>query len=214
LRRQKELDATVLKPAEAERQATIVRAQASKESAILEADGKRQALIAMAEAEQQRLRQEGIGRAAALEAEGRAEASKIEAIGVAQAKAVEALGVAEATAILRKAEAWKQFNDAARLQTILEKLPAIIEASSGVFSAVAAPLGNIDRMVVIDNGGTAGNGGGLNKIAQATPTLVFGLLQQLQALGLDVPTVMNQLGMTGGKNGVVEEVKTNNAVQT
>jgi hypothetical protein len=25
---------------------------------------------------------------------------------------------------------------------------------------------------------------------------------------------MNQLGMTGGKNGVVEEVKTNNAVQT
>jgi flotillin len=206
LRRQKELDATVLKPAEAERQATIVRAQASKESAILEADGKRQALIAMAEAEQQRLRQEGMGRAAAMEAEGRAEASKIEAIGVAQAKAVEALGVAEATAILRKAEAWKQFNDAARLQTILEKLPAIIEASSGVFSAVAAPLGNIDRMVVIDNGGT-GNGGGLNKIAQATPTLVFGLLQQLQALGLDVPTVMNQLGMTGGKNGTEVEAK-------
>jgi hypothetical protein len=61
-------------------------------------------------------------------------------------------------------------------------------------------------MVVIDNGGT-GNGGGLNKIAQATPTLVFGLLQQLQALGLDVPTVMNQLGMTGGKNGTEVEAK-------
>ena len=51
---------------------------------------------------------------------GRAEAAKIEAIGLAQAKAIEAQGVAEAAAILRKAEAWKQFNDAARLQTVLK----------------------------------------------------------------------------------------------
>lgn len=200
LRRTKELEATVLRPAEAERQATIVRAQAQKEASVLEAEGKRQALIALAEAEQERLRKEGAGRAAALESEGRAEAAKIEAIGLAQAKAVEAQGLAEAAAIQRKAEAWKQFNDAARLQTILEKLPAIIEASSGVFGAVAAPLGNIDRMVVIDNGGgTPGNGAtGLNKIAQAGPTVVFSLLQQLQALGLDVPTVLEQLGVKNG----------------
>ncbi|HUQ93634.1 MAG TPA: SPFH domain-containing protein [Bryobacteraceae bacterium] len=197
MRREKELEATVLKPAEAERQATVVRAQATKEAHVLEAEGKRQALISMAEAEQQRLRQEGMGRAAALEAEGKAEASKIEAIGVAQARAVEALGVAEATAILRKAEAWKQFNDAARLQTILEKLPAIIQSSAGVFSAVSAPLGNIDRMVVIDNG-NGGNTGGLNKVAQTTPTIVFNFLQQLEALGLDLPTIMAQLGVKNG----------------
>ena len=109
-------------------------------------------MIAMAEAEMEKLRKEGGGRAAAVEAEGRAEAAKIEAIGLAQAKAIEAQGVAEATAILRKAEAWKQFNDAARLQTILEKLPAIIQASTGVFGAVAAPLGNIDKLVVLDQG--------------------------------------------------------------
>ncbi|MCZ2146994.1 MAG: hypothetical protein LC126_04390 [Bryobacterales bacterium] len=193
LRRQKELEATVLKPAEAERQATVVRAQANKEASVLEAEGKRQALIALAEAEQQRLSQEGAGRAAALEAEGKAEAAKIEAIGIAQARAIEAQGVAEATAILRKAEAWKQFNEAARLQTILEKLPAIIQASSGVFSAVAAPMGNIDRMVVIDNGG--GGQSGLNKIAQTGPTVVFNFLQQLEALGLDIPAVMAQLGL-------------------
>jgi flotillin len=194
LRRQKELEATVLKPAEAERQATVVRAQASKEASVLEAEGKRQALIALAEAEQQRLSQEGAGRAAALEAEGKAEAAKIEAIGIAQARAIEAQGVAEATAILRKAEAWKQFNEAARLQTILEKLPAIIQASSGVFSAVAAPMGNIDRMVVIDSGNGSGQSG-LNKIAQTGPTVVFNFLQQLEALGLDIPTVMAQLGL-------------------
>ncbi len=196
LRRQKELEATVIKPADAERQAAIVRADAAKSAAILEAEGKRAALIALAEAEQERLRKEGVGRAAALEAEGRAEAAKIEAIGVAQAKAIEAQGTAEATAILRKAEAWKEFNDAARLQTILEKLPAIIQSSTGVFGAVAAPMGNIDKLVVIDqgNGQQAGTSGAA-RLAQTGPAVVFNLIQQLEALGLDVPTILHQLGV-------------------
>jgi flotillin len=195
LRRQKELEATVIKPAEADRQAAITRAEASKQSAILEAEGRRSAMIAMAGAEQEKLRQEGRGRAAAVEAEGRAEAARIEAIGLAQAKAIEAQGTAEAAAILRKAEAWKEFNDAARLQTILEKLPAIITASSSVFGAVAAPLGNIDKVVVIDQGNGA-DGGGIGRIAKAGPAVVFDLLQQLEALGLNVPTVLQQLGIT------------------
>jgi flotillin len=197
LRRQKELEATVIKPAEADRQAAVVRAEAAKQAAILEAEGRRAALIALAEAEQEKLRKEGAGRAAAVEAEGRAEAAKIEAIGLAQAKAIEAQGVAEAAAILRKAEAWKEFNDAARLQTILEKMPAIIEASSGIFSAVAAPLGNIDKVVVIDQGSGQADGGSgsLGRIAKTSPAVVFGLLQQLEALGLSVPTVLQQLGI-------------------
>jgi flotillin len=195
-RRQKELEATVIKPAEADRQAAIVRAEAAKQAAILEAEGRRAALIAMAEAEQQKLRQEGIGRAAAVEAEGKAEAAKIEAIGLAQAKAIEAQGTAEAAAILRKADAWKQFNDAAKLQTILERLPAIIQASTGVFAAVAAPLGNIDKVVVIDQGGGNGSGSsGMTRLANTGPAVVFNLLQQLQALGLDIPTILNQLGV-------------------
>ena len=198
LRRQKELEATVIKPAEADRLAAVVRAEAAKQAAILEAEGRRSALIALAEAEQEKLRKEGAGRAAAVEAEGRAEAAKIEAIGLAQAKAIEAQGVAEAAAILRKAEAWKQFNDSARLQTVLEKMPAIIEASAGIFSAVASPLGNIDKMVVIDqgNGGADGGSAALGKIARTSPAVVFGLLQQLEAFGLNVPAVMQQLGLS------------------
>ena len=150
----------------------------------------------MAEAEQEKLRKEGIGRAAAVEAEGRAEASKVEAIGLAQAKAIEAQGVAEATAILRKAEAWKQFNDAAKLQTILEKLPAIIQSSAGVFGAVAAPMGNIDKIVVIDQGtgSASGGSGALERLAKTSPSVVFGVLQQLEALGLNLPAVLQQLG--------------------
>jgi len=65
-----------------------------------------------------------------------------------------------------------------------------------VFGAVAAPLGNIDKLVVIDQGGAAnGTSGGVERLAKVSPALVFNLLQQLQALGLDVPTVLQQLGV-------------------
>jgi flotillin len=132
---------------------------------------------------------------------------KIEAVGLAQAKAIEAQGVAEATAILRKADAWKQFNDAAKLQTILEKLPAILQSSTGIFGAIAAPLGNIDKLVVIDQGnGTAGGHSGLERLAKTSPAVVFSLLQQLEALGLNLPSVLQQLGMNQAP-GKTDEAK-------
>lgn len=202
-RREKELEATVIKPADAERTATILKYEAAKQGAILEAEGRKQALIAMAEAEQERLQKEGMGRASAIETEGKAQAAKIEATGLAQAKSIEAQGLAEAAAILKKAEAWKQFNEAARLQTILEKLPAIIQASAVVFGAVAAPLGNIDKVVMIDQGGN-GNGqgqSGMNRFASTAPSVIFALLQQLEALGLSVPELLSQLGVEPGKGG-------------
>jgi flotillin len=206
LRKEKELEATVVKQAEAERRAAVLRAQGEQEAAILAAEGRKQAQIALAEAESAKLQREGQGRAAAVEAEGRAEAertravglaeaAKIEAQGLAQAKAVEAQGLAEAAAIKEKAAAWREFNDAARLQTVMEKLPGIIEATAPVFKAVAEPLGNIDKIVMIDNGGNGAGGSGVNRLAQTGPTVVFSLLQQLQALGLNVPEVLAQLGV-------------------
>jgi hypothetical protein len=77
-----------------------------------------------------------------------------------------------------------------------------LQASAGIFSAVAAPLGNIDKVVVIEQGnGASGDAtGGIGRIARTGPALVFGLLQQLQALGLDVPTILSQLGLNGGKS--------------
>lgn len=225
LRREKELEATVVKKAEAERRARVLLAQGQQEAAILEAEGHKQAMIAKAEAESQKLQREGAGRASAIEAEGRAEAekiralglaeaSKIEAQGLAQAKAVEAQGLAEAAAIKEKAAAWREFNDAARLQTILEKLPSIIEATAPALKAVSEPLGNIEKVVMIDHGGSDGNGGGgpggLNRFAQTGPTMIYGLLQQLQALGLNVPEILKQLGTSNGEESVkkiVNEVK-------
>ena len=205
---EKELEATIVKQAEAQRRAAVLLAQGQQEAAILAAEGRKQAQIAQAEAEAQTLQKEGQGRATAIEAEGRAEAEKIRALGLAeaeklqanglaQAKATEAQGLAEAAAIKEKAAAWREFNESARLQTILEKLPSIIEASAPVFRAVAEPLGKIDKIVMIDNGGNDNENGssGINRFAQTAPTLIFSLLQQLQSLGLTMPEVMAQLGI-------------------
>lgn len=217
LRKEKELEATVVKQAEADRRAAVLRAQGLQESAILEAEGRKQAQIAIAEADAKTLEREGQGRAVAIEAEGKAEAEKIRAVGLAeaeklqatglaQAKAIEAQGLAEAAAIKEKAAAWREFNESARLQTILEKLPAIIESSAPVFQAVAEPLGKIDKVVMIDQGGSNGNGdSGIQRFAQTTPTLIFSLLQQLQALGLNLPEIMSQLGID--QNGTAVEKK-------
>lgn len=210
LRKEKELEATVVKQAEADRRASVLRAQGLQESAILEAEGRKQAQIAIAEADAQTLEREGQGRAAAVAAEGKAEAEKIRAIGLAeaeklqatglaQAKSIEAQGLAEAAAIKEKAAAWREFNDAARLQTILERLPSIIESSAPVFQAVAEPLGKIDKIVMIDQGGNGsadGQSSGLNRFAQAGPTVIFSLLQQLQALGINWPDILAQLGVS------------------
>ncbi|MEK6279184.1 MAG: SPFH domain-containing protein [Acidobacteriota bacterium] len=229
LRREKELEATVVKKAEAERRAAVLLAQGQQEAAILEAEGRKQALIATAEAESQKLQREGFGRASAVEAEGRAEAEKIRALGLAEAekieaqglahaKAIEAQGLAEASAIKEKAAAWREFNDAARLQTILERLPGIIEATAPALKAISEPLGNIEKVVMIDHGGGDANGrgsGGLNRFAQTGPTMIFGLLQQLQALGLNLPEILKQLGVTTDTDTVnarlVTDAKTPNA---
>ncbi|MGI9064786.1 MAG: SPFH domain-containing protein [Pyrinomonadaceae bacterium] len=231
LRREKELEATVVKKAEAERRAVVLLAQGQQEAAILEAEGRKQALIAAAEAESQKLQREGLGRASAVEAEGRAEAEKIRALGLAEAekieaqglahaKATEAQGLAEASAIKEKAAAWREFNDAARLQTILEKLPSIIEATAPALRAISEPLGNIEKVVMIDHGGGDANGrgsGGLNRFAQTGPTMIYGLLQQLQSLGLNLPEILKQLGIPTDKDalkdGVATDVETTTAVK-
>jgi flotillin len=223
LRREKELEATVVKKAEAERRAAVLRAQGEQEASILAAEGRKQAMIATAEAESMKLQKEGSGRAAAVEAEGRAEAERIRALGLAEAekiqaqglakaKAVEAQGLAEAAAIKEKAAAWREFNDAARLQTLLEKLPSIIEATAPALRAIAEPLGNIDKVVMIDHGGGGdGNGhgaSGINRFAQTGPTMIFGLLQQLQSLGLNVPDLLKQLGVSPNVETVKAQLQT------
>jgi hypothetical protein len=63
---------------------------------------------------------------------------------------------------------------------------------------------------MIDQGGN-GNGqqSGINRFAQTTPMMIFGLLQQMQALGLDLPAILSQLGISNPEKLIeaVEEKK-------
>ena len=142
-RREQELQATVVKPAEAERQAAILRAE-----------GEKQATVIRAEATQKELEFEGAGEAAKIEKIGRAEAAKVLAVGEAEAEVIKKKLLAEAEGLQKKAEAWKNFNDAAVINMVVDKMPELAQA-------FATQLAGIDKINIIEmgNGMAAGSGG-------------------------------------------------------
>jgi len=129
LRREKELAATVEKPAMAER------------SRIQQ----------LAEAEQFRLQATATGQAEAIRATGTAEADAQKAKGLAQADVIKAQGFSEAEAMAKKAEAWQSYNEAAIVQMFFEGLPQVARA-------VSEPLSKTEKIVVIGGGGSGGAG--------------------------------------------------------
>jgi flotillin len=173
-KREKELLSEVVKPAEAQRQAAIARAE-----------GEKLAAIATAEGEKQRK-----------ELEGRGEATAILARGEAEAKVIELKLLAEAKGVLQKAEAYKQLNEAGRLLQILEAakeiIPIGLEKLAPVMGEIAKPLGNVDRISIVDMGGEGNNGGGLGKFAKITPAVLFQFFESLKAFGLD-PSGLQEL---------------------
>jgi flotillin len=167
-RKEKELIATVQRPAEAERNRIRTIAEAEQYRLQVTAQGQAEAAkttgFAQAEviqrsgqaeaeankvrglAEAEVARAKALAEAAAIEAKGLAEAKSIEARGLAEAEAIKAQGLAEATAMAKRAEAFHAYNEAAVAQMLIEKLPQIAEA-------VSAPLSRIDKIVMVNSGG-------------------------------------------------------------
>jgi flotillin len=214
IKRERQLLAEVVKPADAERQRTILQAEAQKQREILEAEGKKTAIITIGEAERQREALEGLGEADAMrakllaEAEGTrakllAEAEGIKAKLLAEAEGTKAKLLAEAEGALRKAEAFAQLSDPARTMLVLERFPDVIHAFAPVAGAVAAPLGNIDKLVMIDGGGGREPGGTLGRLAEAVPTTMFHLMQMSNALGIDLSGLLGKVGVQPQGDGVV-----------
>ena len=169
---ERRLDAEIKKTAEAQKfaaeQAADAKAYAAQkaaeadlyerekmaEAARIEAEKKAAADLALATAEAEAQKK----LAEAIEAEGKARAAAAEAEGLARAKAIQAEGEAEAKAMLEKAEALKQYGDAAKQQmeldaikVLYEQLPAIAEAiGNGYKGANIHVIGN-------DAGQLAGN---------------------------------------------------------
>jgi flotillin len=172
-RKEKELQATVVKPAEAERQAAILRAE-----------GEKQATIIRAEATQKELEYEGSGEAAKIERIGRAEAAKVLAIGEAEAEVVKKKLLAEAEGLQRKAEAWKNFNEAAVINLVVEKMPELAQA-------FATQLAGIDKINIIEMGNGAAGSGGLGKVMGTVGGGMTAMLSMLKdQFGIDIARLM------------------------
>jgi flotillin len=172
-RREQELQGTVVKPAEAERQAAILRAEGEKQSTVIKA-----------EATQKELEYEGAGEAAKIERIGRAEAAKILAIGEAEAEVIKKKLLAEAEGMVRKAEAYKQYNDAAVLNMIVEKMPELAQA-------FATQLAGIDKISIIEMGNGAGGSGGVGKMMSTVGGGMTAMLAMLKdQFGVDLARLM------------------------
>jgi flotillin len=171
-RREQELQATVVKPAEAERQAAILRAE-----------GLRQAAVIRAEATQKELEYQGAGEASKIQSIGRAEAAKVLAIGEAEAEVIKKKLLAEAEGLQSKAEAWKNFNEAAVINMVVEKMPELAQA-------FATQLAGIDKINIIE----MGNGSGTTGVNKMLGTVGGGMSAMLEMLkdqfGIDIARLM------------------------
>jgi flotillin len=176
MRKEKELEATVRKPADSERYRIETLADAEKFKRLAEAQGLSAATQSIGE-----------GDAAAARARGLADAEVVKAKGLAEADVVQATGFAEAQAMEKKAEAWKQYNQAAIIQQLIEALPQVA-------AAISEPLSKTDRIVVISSGGDAGNGAGASRITADITNIVAQVPATVEALtGVDLIGVLQQL---------------------
>jgi flotillin len=184
LREQKAREASIVVPAKAKADALVRESEGYKQAEIARAGGDKQAIIARADAQSHKMEVEGAG-----------EASATKATGLAEADVIERTGLAKAIAVSELAKAYQQFNDAALTLEVLKALPAAIEALGTVFGAIAAPMGNIDKLVVVDSGGNGGKDGALDRFAKTGPTILFNLIEQAGAAGIDVKGLLSKAGI-------------------
>lgn len=163
-RKEKELDATVRKPAEAEQ----YRVQTL-------ADARKYQLQAEAEGESEAIRKRGMGEADASKAKG-----------LAEAEVIRRTGLSEAEATAEKAESWKRYTQAAVIQQVIDALPEVA-------AAVASPLAKTDRIVVINTGGD-GRGAGTSKVTEDVTNIVAQVPATIEALtGVNLMEALRQL---------------------
>jgi flotillin len=165
--------------AQAEAQQEVVRKQT--ELAQLEADRKEKELLsstvkpAAALAQAVIAKAEGDKRAKIASAEADAETTRLE--GGAEAQIVLTKGEAEAKALAMRADAYKQFNEAAIIQTVLAALPDIVRAA-------AEPMGHINSLTVMSADGAS------DIVKNATRAMIESTTAIKGLTGLDVPSLI------------------------
>lgn len=188
LRRERQYDSEVKKKADADRYSVEQAAAANKAKQIAEAEANKYRIEAMAKAEAERVRLDGLSKAEAQKAQGTAEAEIIRLKGLAEAEAKEKI-----------AEAFEQFGQAAILDMIIKMLPEYAKQ-------VASPLSNIDKITVVDTGGS-GENGGANKITGYATNLMATLQESLKASsGIDVKELIENYSGKGNVKRSIEEL--------
>lgn len=161
LRKQRELEANVQKPADAERYKVETLANARKFQLETEAAGAASAAKA-----------QGFASADVAKATGFAEADANKARGLAEAAIIEAQGKATAEAMRMKADSFKQYNEAAVIELIVRMLPELA-------GKISEPLAKTEKMVIINSGGS---GGGASKITGDVANIISQLPPVLESL--------------------------------
>ena len=169
---EKKLIAEIRKPADARKYEVEVTAEANKIQAIKQA-----------EAEAETIRVRAIAEADAKRIQAQADADAIRAKGLAEADSIRAKGLAEAEAKDKLAEAMAKYGEAAVVEMIVNRLPDVMRE-------VAKPLEQIDKLTVIDNGGTQG-AAKVSKIITDVTANGFEVLNSLT--GVDLSKVLNNL---------------------
>jgi len=176
-RRQKELQADVERPADAEKYRIEALAGAERSKLTMEAEGRATAARSIGTAEADANKARGLAEADVQKAKGLAEADVRRAKGLAEGDATKALGFAEAEAMAKKAEAWRNYNQAAIIERVVQVLPEIAQA-------IASPLAKTDKIVMINTGGT---GSGAAKITEDVTSMIAQLPPVVEALaGVDL----------------------------
>ena len=172
-RRERELAAAVHKPAEAERYRIQTLAEAEQYRLRAEATGKSEATRLL-----------GQGQADAERAQGLAQVDIERARGLTAAEVIKAKGEAEAAAMANKAEAWHEYNEAAIIQMIVERMPELARA-------VSEPLAKTERIVLIGQGG---DGAGAARVTRDITDIMAQVPAVMEALtGIKLQDVIKKI---------------------
>jgi flotillin len=181
-RKERELDATVKKPAEAER----FRIQQIADAKRYETEAN---AIGLGNADKSR----GFADADVVERTGKADGEAARARGLATADVVRATGFAEAEAMRKKAESFALYNEAAVLQMLVEILPQMAKA-------ISEPLSKTERIVIIGGGGDGHEGAGASKITRDVTNIMAQLPPVLESLtGMELRDLISRVPGLGEK---------------
>lgn len=187
-RRERQYDSEVKKKADADRYAVEQAAAADKAKQLAEADANQYRIESMAKAEAEKVRLDGLAKAEAERAQGEADADIIRLKGLAEAEAKRKI-----------AEAFEMYGQAATLDMIVRMLPEYAKE-------IASPLGNIDKITVVDTGGS-GENGGANKVTGYATNLMSSLQETLKASsGIDMKELLENFSGKGNIRGSIDQL--------